>query len=64
MRIYWTTTTELCKADPQIFCHNLKKEGMFISTPGTMIFRTKKEALDNIAQAKKWLEEQQEGQRC
>lgn len=58
MRLYWTTTSELCKTNPEIFCHNLKKEGMFIGAPGTIIFRTKQEALDGIVNAKAWIAEQ------
>lgn len=52
MRIYWTTTTELAKANPSIFGFNLKAEGMFIGAPGTLIFRTRQEALDAIKKAK------------
>lgn len=52
MRIYWTTTTEMVKAKPQIFAFNLKKQGMFIGAPGTIIFRTKSEALEAIQKAK------------
>lgn len=56
MRLYWTTTTEIIKANPNIFCHNLKAEGMFIGAPGTLIFRTRQEALDAIAKAKQEIE--------
>lgn len=60
MRLYWTTTGELARTNPEIFVHNLKSEGMFIGTPGTLIFRSKKEALEGIEKAKKWLQEQEE----
>jgi len=52
MKLYWTTTTEISKTNPNIFCHNLKAEGMFIGAPGTLIFRTKQEALNAIQKAK------------
>lgn len=58
MRIYWTTTTEMVKAKPQIFAFNLKKEVMFIGAPGTIIFRTKSEALEAIAKAKAAIEQE------
>lgn len=59
MKLFWTTTSELAKANPEIFVHNLKSEGMFIGVPGTLIFRTKQEALDGIKAAKEWIEKQE-----
>lgn len=52
MKLYWTTTMELVKSNPTIFPYNLKAEGMFISAPGTMIFRTRQEAEEVIRKAK------------
>ena len=52
MLIWWITTQEMLKANAEPHKHNLKKEGMFIGCPGTVIFRTKQEALDGIANAK------------
>lgn len=52
MRLYWTTTSELVKSSPEIFAYNLKAEGMFIGAPGTLIFRTKREAQEAIEKAK------------
>jgi len=56
MRIYWTTTTEMIKNSPEIFVFNLKEQGMFIGVPGTLIFRTRQEAIDAISQAKEQIE--------
>ena len=52
MKLFWTTTGELIKSNPEIFVHNLKSEGMFIGVPGTLIFRTRDEALEGIRKAK------------
>lgn len=52
MKIYWTTIGEMAKSSPEIFTFNLKSEGMFIGAPGTVIFRTKEEALTAIDKAK------------
>lgn len=57
MRLYWTTTTELTKLQPKVFTFDLKKEGMFIGVPGTLIFRTRGEAQQAIENAKKLLQE-------
>lgn len=56
MRIYWTTTTELAKEEPQIFSYNLKAQGMFIGVPGTLIFRTRREAEQSVKAAKAAIE--------
>lgn len=61
MKIYWTTTGELAKINPEIFSFNLKAEGMFIGVPGTLIFRTKKEAQTAIDNAKEMMTKKQEG---
>ena len=55
MNVWWITTGELATANPQVHKHNIKKDGMFISCPGTLIFRTKQEALDGIKKAQEWL---------
>ena len=55
MVIWWTTTGELATGSPKIYKHNIKKEGMFISCPGTLIFRTKAEALQGVEEARAWL---------
>lgn len=60
MKLYWTTTAELAKSSPEIFSYNLKADGMFIGAPGTLIFRTRKEAQTAVDRAKKWLEQQLE----
>lgn len=52
MRLYWTTTLEMAKTNPEIFCHNLKSEGFYIGCPGTIIFRSRQEALDTIEKVK------------
>lgn len=64
MKLYWTTIGELLKSSPQIFTHNLKGEGMFISAPGTMIWRTKEEAIQGIEEAKKVIEEKGANYQC
>lgn len=53
MKVYWTTTGELAKSSPEIFCYNIKEKGMFIGVPGTLIFRTRQEAEKVISEAKK-----------
>lgn len=58
MVLYWTTTQELAKLQPKIFSFNLKKEGMFIGAPGTIIFRTKKEAQAAIDKAHELIEQE------
>lgn len=55
MVVWWITTGELATANPQIHKHNIKKDGMFIACPGTLIFRTKAEALEGIEKAREWL---------
>lgn len=62
MKIYWTTTGELVKANPTIFPFNLKAEGMFISAPGTMIFRSRQEAEEVIRRARAEIAHAQEAQ--
>ena len=59
MRLYWTTTGELAKSNPEIFKHDLKSDGMYIGVPGTLIFRTKQEALKAVDSAKAWIKEQE-----
>lgn len=56
MRIYWTTTTEMAKEEPEIFAYNLKSQGMFIGVPGTLIFRTRREAEQSVKAAKAAIE--------
>lgn len=52
MKIYWTSMTEMTKPEPEIFCFDLRKDGMFIGVPGTLIFRKREEAQAAIAAAK------------
>lgn len=56
MKIYWTTIQEMQKFNPEIFCFNLKEKGMFISAPGTLIFRSRQEAEKNIKEAQEAVE--------
>lgn len=54
MILWWITTGEMLSPSAEPHKHNLKREGMFIGCPGTLIFRTKQEALDGIANAREY----------
>lgn len=53
MKIFWSTVEEFSKIKPRIFEHNLKADGMFITAPGTLIFRTRNDALRAVEEFKK-----------
>lgn len=57
MKLYWTTTTEMAKEEPEIFVFNMKAEGMFIGVPGTLIFRSRQEAERAVRAAKAAIEQ-------
>ena len=61
MILWWITTGEMVNPNAEPHKHNLKKEGMFIGCPGTLIFRTKQEALDGIAKAREYVIKTQMG---